>query len=105
MTPLSRQRPASCAWSLAARLTAWYVLSAFALIAVATILLYVSFVKNLDREHDQFLIDKIRVMRGLLRERPSDEVSLREEVEEDSGAAAICADLRAHPHTWRQDVV
>ncbi len=78
-----RDKEGGRAWSLAARLTAWYIVSAFALIAISTIILYVSFVKNLDREHDQFLIDKIRVMRGLLRERPSDEVSLREEVEED----------------------
>src|SRR5437899_8737694 len=68
-------------WSLATRLTAWYGLSAFVLIALASTFLYWTLVSNLDREDDEFLADKIQVLQELLRERPQDQRLLREEVE------------------------
>jgi two-component system heavy metal sensor histidine kinase CusS len=66
--------------SLAARLTAWYAASALTLLIAAVSFLYWALVANLDREDDEFLADKIHVLRTLLRERPATDF-LREEVE------------------------
>lgn len=71
----------SRAWSLAGRLTVWYGLSAFALIAASTGFLYWALLSNLDREDDEFLADKIHLLQTLLRERPDDARMLEEEVE------------------------
>jgi two-component system heavy metal sensor histidine kinase CusS len=68
-------------WSLAARLTAWYSISAFLLIAVATGFLYWVLVVNLVRQGDEFLADKVHILQTLLRDRPDDVHMLREEVE------------------------
>src|SRR5438477_7884659 len=54
------------AWSLAARLTAWYAGSAFLLVLSATGFLYWALALNLDREDDEFLTEKVRAMRTLL---------------------------------------
>src|SRR5213593_4476190 len=68
-------------WSLATRLTAWYTGSAFAVVSLATGLLYWALVTNLDREDDQLLADKARILRVLLRDRPPDAEVLHQEVE------------------------
>jgi two-component system heavy metal sensor histidine kinase CusS len=68
-------------WSLAARLTTWYGISAFVLIVAATGFLYWALVTNLDREDDEFLTDKVHLLQSLLSERPEDTRMLREEVE------------------------
>lgn len=68
-------------WSLAARLTAWYAASAFLLIFCATAFLYGVLFRNLDREDDQFLADKVRVLRQQLRERPAETQALWREAE------------------------
>jgi two-component system heavy metal sensor histidine kinase CusS len=68
-------------WSLAARLTAWYGLSAFVLLAAATAFLYWTLVSNLDREDDEFLADKIQILQTRLRDQPADQRLIREEVE------------------------
>jgi two-component system heavy metal sensor histidine kinase CusS len=68
-------------WSLAARLTAWYAGTAFLLILAATGFLYWALVSNLDREDDQFLVDKIHFLRMLLRDRPQDAAALKQEAE------------------------
>jgi two-component system heavy metal sensor histidine kinase CusS len=68
-------------WSLAARLTAWYAGSAFALVLVTTGFLYWALVQNLDREDEQALREPVRDMRALLanlRVRPG--VSYAEEI-------------------------
>src|SRR5260370_12264234 len=70
-------------WSLAARLTAWYAGSAFLLILAATGFLYWALDANLDREDDQFLADKVHLLRVLLRDRPDDFAALRHEVQGD----------------------
>src|SRR5437868_5832520 len=67
--------------SLAARLTAWYGISAFVLIAGATGFLYWALLSSLDREDDEFLADKVHILRALLRDRPHDARMLQEEVE------------------------
>jgi two-component system heavy metal sensor histidine kinase CusS len=81
----SRAAPAR-SWSLASRLTLWYAASTFTLIATATGLLYWVLVRNVNREEDQFLVDSIQIMRELLRDRPNDFVSLRQEVEWEGAA-------------------
>jgi len=71
-------------WSLAFRLTAWYVGSSFVILVAATVFLYVTLEVNLRHAQDQFLIEKIGVLRRLLQERmdEKDEWKIREEVEE-----------------------
>jgi hypothetical protein len=51
------------------------------LLAAATGFLYWALVSNLDREDDEFLADKVHVLRALLRERPGDSRMLEEEVQ------------------------
>lgn len=72
--------------SLAARLTTWYTLSAFALILGTTGFLYHKLISSLDKEKDQMLADQVQVVRALLRDRPDDVAALRQEVEWESGA-------------------
>lgn len=69
-------------WSLALRLTAWYVGSSFAILLTATIVLYLILIGNLHREQDEFLADKVRVVRDMLQKRPDDLADLEEEVEQ-----------------------
>jgi two-component system heavy metal sensor histidine kinase CusS len=68
-------------WSIASRLTLWYATSAFVLVALATGVLYWVLVTNVDREDDQFLVDTVQILRGLMHERPADVAALRQEVE------------------------
>ena len=69
-------------WSIALRLTAWYVGSSFVILIVATVALYVILVGNLRREQDRFLADKVRVIREMLRQHPEAIADLKEEVEQ-----------------------
>lgn len=69
-------------WSLALRLTAWYVGSSFAILLVATIALYLILIGNLRREQDEFLADKIHVIREMLQKHPEDLSDLQEEAEQ-----------------------
>jgi two-component system heavy metal sensor histidine kinase CusS len=62
-------------------LTAWYTGSAFLLVLLATGFLYWVLVSNLDREDDQYLADKVRILSGLLREKTNDIAALKQEVE------------------------
>ncbi len=66
-------------WSLAARLTAWYAGSAFALILVATSFLYWALAASLDQEDDATLARKVQILRAVLRDRPGDLAALRQE--------------------------
>lgn len=69
--------------SLAARLAAWYAGSAFALLLLATGVLYWGLVRTLDREDDNQIADQVRVLRGMLAERPGDLEAVRREAEEE----------------------
>ena len=80
VAPAGRGRPRS--WSVATRLTIWYAISAFSLIAVATGLLYWVLIRNLDQADDRLLADKARVISAMLLNRPGDEAAIRQEVEE-----------------------
>jgi two-component system heavy metal sensor histidine kinase CusS len=71
------------AWSLAARLTAWYAGSAFALVLGATGFLYLAAVRNLDRLDDRLLGDRVRVLQSVLVNQPGDTAALRREVAEE----------------------
>ena len=68
-------------WSLAARLTAWYATSAFALVVVATGFLYWALTVSLDSEDDEELADKVRMLRAVLRDRPDDLAAVRSQAE------------------------
>jgi two-component system heavy metal sensor histidine kinase CusS len=58
-------------WSLATRLTLWYTASAFALVALASGILYWALVADLAREDDDELAEKIRILRELVDSRTS----------------------------------
>src|SRR3954470_3567150 len=70
----------STTWSLAFRLTAWYVGSSFVILVAATVFLYVTLEVNLRHAQDQFLYEKVKVIRTLLQE--SEQWKLVEEVEQ-----------------------
>ncbi|CAN5551248.1 heavy metal sensor histidine kinase [soil metagenome] len=53
-------------WSLAARLTAWYAVSAFFVILSASGLLYLALERSLDFENDRVLLDRANEVRQLL---------------------------------------
>jgi two-component system heavy metal sensor histidine kinase CusS len=54
---------ARVSWSLATRLTLWYTGSAFALVAVASGILYWTLVADLAREDDEDLAEKVDILR------------------------------------------
>src|SRR5579872_7200301 len=72
--------------TLAFRLTLAYSLGGLLLVLLATAGLYVVLRAELDKSTDQFLADKLQVLRTMLRERPNDEEGLREEIELESAA-------------------
>ena len=72
----------SGSWSLALRLTAWYVGISFAILLVATISLYIILIGNIRREQDQFLEAKVNTVRDMLQTHPEDIADLKEEVEQ-----------------------
>ena len=72
--------------TLAFRLTTAYSLGGLLLVLLATAGLYVVLRAELDKSTDQFLADKLQVLRTMLRERPSDQDGLREEIELESAA-------------------
>src|SRR5436190_6274195 len=72
-------------WPLAARLAAWYAVTAFLLVLLATAFWYWVLVVNLDREDDDLLADKLQALRTLLRDNPA-VGALREEVDRESAA-------------------
>ncbi len=67
---------------LALRLTVWYSICFLLVLLAAVAVLYLSLAESLRRDHDQFLSDKVRVIRQLLHDRPADRLALQEEVEE-----------------------
>jgi two-component system, OmpR family, heavy metal sensor histidine kinase CusS len=75
-------------WSgtLAFRLTAGYALAGLLMVLFATASLYFVLVAELERSTDLFLADKLNVIGAILRDRPDDWDTLREEVELESAA-------------------
>lgn len=72
--------------TLAFRLTAGYALAGLLMVLFATASLYFVLVTELERSTDLFLADKLNVIRTMLRDRPDDWDTLREEVELESAA-------------------
>ncbi len=72
--------------SLAARLTAWYAGSAFVLILAAIAFMYWALVSTLEREDDEFLAGKARVLMTMLRQAGENDRELREEIDRESAA-------------------
>ena len=69
--------------SLAARLTIWYAAASFAVVLGATAFLYWTLSSGIAYQDDQFLWNKIHVLRALLKAAPNDERSITQEVGED----------------------
>ena len=68
-------------WSITGRLTALYTLSTFSLLLLGTGFLYWVLLNNLERENNQFLTDKIHVLRSILQAPEVDPEALNEEVQ------------------------
>ncbi|MDB5311266.1 MAG: heavy metal sensor signal transduction histidine kinase [Gemmataceae bacterium] len=68
-------------WSIALRLTVWYATAAFALVLVATGYLYWALARNLDREDDQFLAEKVQEVMRAIEGRRDDWVALQQRVQ------------------------
>ena len=72
--------------TLAFRLAAAYALVALSLVLFATFSLYLLLRTELDKSTEQFLADKLHVLRTILQERPNDRDALREEIELENAA-------------------
>src|SRR4051795_2788569 len=59
--------PPPTSWSLATRLTLWYAVSSFVLIAASTAFMYWALIDKLESEDDQFMAEKVELVRVLLR--------------------------------------
>jgi len=77
--PPSGEHP-SGSWSVTKRLTLLYAAAAFGMLAVATGFLYWVLKEDLIEEDQQFLANKIHVLRVILRERPDDPHAIQEEI-------------------------
>jgi two-component system, OmpR family, heavy metal sensor histidine kinase CusS len=90
-------------WSLAARLTLGFGLAAFLLILVATGALDWALRWQFNREQDEILADKARVLAALVQERSTDDRALRQEIEWEwsvtrrSRTAMRIVDAAGHP--------
>jgi two-component system heavy metal sensor histidine kinase CusS len=84
-TPISHGAfsPIPKTWSLAARLTAWNAGSGFLLVLTAAGFLYSASVRNLDRQNDRLLGDRVRVLQSLMLSNPGDKDTIRREVAEE----------------------
>ena len=68
--------------SITYRLTLFYMLSAFGILAAITGYLYFALMDNLEGEDNQFLVEKIHDLRTILKEHPDNLQLLQEEVNE-----------------------
>jgi two-component system heavy metal sensor histidine kinase CusS len=68
-------------WPLAWRLTVWYAAFSFCGVLCATVILYFALTRNLTRENDRFLADRVHVLKALLHDRPQDEDEIKFEVD------------------------
>jgi two-component system, OmpR family, heavy metal sensor histidine kinase CusS len=73
-------------WSLAARLTGWYVVSAFALVLIVTGGLYWALVNSLAQAEDEILLNKVHVLSNLLAAAQPNETVIAQEIGEDTNA-------------------
>lgn len=81
--------------SLGGRLIVVSTVSALTTLFLATGFLYWGLARSLQQEDEEFLADKVRVMWGILQERPDDHAALREEVtQEPRYVGSAMADAR-----------
>jgi two-component system, OmpR family, heavy metal sensor histidine kinase CusS len=73
-------------WSIVARLALLYTVLSTVVLCVAGFFLYWTLVQSLRSEEQSTLVDKIAVLRQILRERPEDRNALEEEIEWESTA-------------------
>jgi two-component system, OmpR family, heavy metal sensor histidine kinase CusS len=73
-------------WSLAARLTGWYIVSAFALVLIVTGGLYWALVGSLAQAEDEILLNKVHVLSNLLAAPQPNEAVIAQEIGEDTNA-------------------
>ena len=85
-SPAEEFRPHRAPWSLAARLTGWYVVSAFALVLIVTGGLYLALVNSLAQAEDEILLNKVHVLSNLLSAPQPDETVIAQEIGEDTNA-------------------
>lgn len=83
---LRGRAPSPGSLSITAKLTFLYTLSAFGMLVLATGFLYWVLARSLERENNQFLADKIHVLRAILRDRPENIDALEEEVKLEGAA-------------------
>ena len=76
-------------WSMAARLTFLYTLSAFGLLALASAFLFWVLATNLEREDAEFISDKINSLRTRLVQRPQEQTTLTDQVQPRHGSRAF----------------
>jgi len=79
--PRIKRRLSPSSWSITTKLTILYALSAFAMLALASGFLHWVLIRNLMQEDNQFLTDKIHVIRALLKRHPNDQAALQEEIQ------------------------
>ncbi len=82
--PPSPRRPggfSAARWSIVARLTTLYAISAFAMLVLAAGFLHWTLMVNFNRQDAQFLADKVHLLRTILNQTPADTTDLQEEVE------------------------
>ena len=68
-------------WSIEARLSVLYTLSAFLMLLFATVFLQWVLASNLEKEDNQFLAEKLQILRTVSRDRPNDITALKQEVQ------------------------
>ncbi|HUZ06328.1 MAG TPA: hypothetical protein VMV89_02450, partial [Candidatus Paceibacterota bacterium] len=73
-------------WSIVARLTGLYTLSAFGMLVLAAAFLHWTLAVNFRREDGQFLADKVHLLRTILSQNNAEADSLKEEVEWETAA-------------------
>jgi len=83
---LKNDKDTTTNWSITKRLTFLNTLSAFGILVIASVFLYWVLTNNLKKEDNQFLINKIYVLRVILRERPDNPEALEEEVKWEGAA-------------------
>lgn len=73
-------------WSIAARLTALYAASAFGLLLLSSVFLFWTLHRDLDRKAGQFLVDKVREIRGIMADHRAGAAALEREIVRETAA-------------------
>jgi two-component system heavy metal sensor histidine kinase CusS len=89
-----RETPSGRPWSLAARLTVWYAGSAFLVLLAASGFLYWALLSNLDREDDEYLVERVRTLRRMVHDDPGDGGGLQRVVAGGSARASAPVSYR-----------